>query len=386
MKKRILISSIYLTIILSIPINSYSQALNKRFTHTVEAVSLKKMYDTLSFLFIGDVMQHIPQINNALINSNKELSTYNFDYAFEHIKPYIDKADIAGANMEFSLAGYPYSGYPTFSAPDQIAFDAKKAGFNVFLTANNHIMDKGKRGAERTLNIYDSLNINHTGCYRDSLEMLMRSPIIINKNNIKIAIINFTYGTNGIKVPHPMKVSFLDTLEIKNSIQRAKNKKADIIIALPHWGNEYQLKQNREQEKLAEFLFREGVRIIIGSHPHVTQDGIIHKNENNNISKFVFYSLGNYISNQSDPSYTQLGLMVYFDIVKDHFTQQVEIKMPKYEYLWTYKPNEFADKYTTIPIEQAIRLKNQTRNKAQYQRMIDTYNNILIKKQIKEKR
>ena len=175
----------------------------------------------------------------------KNQNNYCYDYTFNGIKHYINKADLACANMEFTLAGYPFTGYPQFSAPDKIAVTAKESGINVFLTANNHILDKGLKGLKRTLNIYDSLGVYYTGSYRDSLHELKNNPLIIEKNNIKIGLINFTYGTNGIKVSPPSIVSFMDSTKVKNAIKKAKDLAVDIIIATPHWGEEYHLTQSK---------------------------------------------------------------------------------------------------------------------------------------------
>ena len=120
---------------------------------------LRQLPDTATILVMGDVMMHRDQISNAA----RPDGTYDFSTYLANIKPLIEDADLAIANMEFTLAGKPYSGYPAFSAPDGYAAYVKDLGVDVFLTANNHIADKGERGLRRTLQIYDSLRIRHTG-------------------------------------------------------------------------------------------------------------------------------------------------------------------------------------------------------------------------------
>ena len=159
-------------------------------------------------------------------------------------------------------------------------------------------MDQGKKGFLSTIEAYKRNNADYVGAYLNKEDFQNEYPKIIRIRDLKIAFLNFTYGTNGIPVPGDCYVNRIDTLQIKESIAKAKDKGAEIIIALPHWGEEYQQKANSRQEELANFMIKNGVDIIIGSHPHVTQNGYI---TNKNV---VFYSLGNYISNQSVPPQT----------------------------------------------------------------------------------
>ena len=106
----------------------------------------------VSFLFMGDFMQHGPQIRAAK-DSN---GNYNYDHYFEFTNDLINSVDFAVANLEVTLAGAPYTGYPKFSAPDEYAIAIKKAGFDILTTANNHSNDRGKSGLIRTIKILDS--------------------------------------------------------------------------------------------------------------------------------------------------------------------------------------------------------------------------------------
>jgi len=150
---------------------------------------------TVSLLFVGDAMQHQSQIDAAKTKTGYDYSSY-----YKHIKDRIDSVDIAVVNLEVTLAGKPYTGYPSFSAPDEFAHELKNVGFDIFLTANNHCLDKGKKGLERTIAELDTMQVKHLGVYTDKEQRNLRYPLMIIKNGIRIAMLNYTYGTNDLKV------------------------------------------------------------------------------------------------------------------------------------------------------------------------------------------
>ncbi len=357
--------------------------------------ALVKLYDTTSILFLGDVMQHGYQIRSALVKGGmpEDPASYDYSHAFRYLRERIGAADFAVANMEFPVGVPPYSGYPHFSAPSSIVQEAARSGIDLFQLANNHIADKGKKGMERTLAIYDSLSLNRTGVYTNTDEEIQDNPKIIGLNGLKIAFINFTYGTNGMPVPKPFVVNVMDSTAVKQAIQRGKERGADIIIALPHWGNEYQTYPSGQQKKWADMLLRNGVKVIIGTHPHVPQTAEIYLNDTPHprrygaVGKMVFYSLGNYISNQSSPDYTQLGMMVKIYIIKNNLTGEITLGMPEYEFLWCFKRGEFDSDYTVVPVNDIHNnpsLKAKIKSSAQRERMENTYNFIMNKKPVKE--
>ena len=328
-----------------------------------------KLCDTISITFIGDVMQHGKQLLGALkegADPNNPLS-YDYSLVFKHTKEKLQNADLAVANMEFPLGTPPYTGYPVFSAPESIAWEAQESGIDLFLLANNHIMDKGKRGFLNTLDVYDEMGGKYIGAYRNAEEEKQLNPAFYNIKGIRIAVLNFTYGTNGIPVVEPCTVNMMDSLHVKECIQRAKKMGADIIISTPHWGEEYQLNPSGQQRKWARMMQRAGVRVIVGGHPHVPQSAEISKNN------ILFYSLGNYISNQTTPDYTQLELMVTIKIQKNFITGETSLLEPEYEFLWCFKKGEFAEDYTVVPIKELLGKEEKVRDKTQYRRMENTY-------------
>lgn len=281
--------------------------------------TLKKDTDSLpaqiTLLFAGDIMQHAPQIRGAL----QADGTYDYTECFRFISSEISDADISVANFETTLAGPPYTGYPTFSCPDELLRDCKAAGFDVFLTANNHTCDKGRKGIERTIEMMDSMKVQHLGTYTDSIARERQYPFLLEKNGFKIVLLNYTYGTNGIPIPPPDVVNIIDTVQIAADISEAKRMNPDAIIAFMHWGVEYTINPVKSQELLADWLIRKGVTHVIGGHPHVPEPIEIREDDYGN-KHVVAYSLGNFVSNQSTP-YTYGGMLVKMTLEKDSTTR-----------------------------------------------------------------
>ena len=294
----------------------------------------------LSVIFAGDLMGHATQINSALQGER-----YNYDTCFSVIKPIITEADIAVLNLEVTLAGPPFKGYPQFSSPDELAVSAKKAGFDLFLTANNHSLDRGKAGLERTLEVLKNEEIIHTGTYATEIEKQKKYPMIIEKNGIRLAILNFTNGTNGIRVESPNIVNYIDKSEILSDLQKAKSAGPDLIIVTMHWGKEYEREPNEEQRQLADFIFKSGADAIIGSHPHVVQPA--QKLTVDGQEKLVLYSLGNFISNQRN-RYTDGGILFQINIEKEAGNTMIS----DYSYLplWVCKTGKETNmKFVLVP-------------------------------------
>jgi poly-gamma-glutamate synthesis protein (capsule biosynthesis protein) len=288
--------------------------------------------NAITLIFAGDVMQHSTQYNGALRTDG----VYDFGPCFRLMKDEILSADLAVVNLEVPLAGKPYSGYPTFSGPDEIAADLKKIGFDVLVTANNHSCDKGAKGMERTMNILDSFKISHTGMFRNKQERDEKYPLIVSVKNFKIAILNYTYGTNGLS-PGARLINIIDSVQIVEDIETARLSSPDIIITFMHWGDEYQRCPNEKQKRLTEMFFRNGVNLVIGAHPHVVQPMEKRYSSNGRCDKLVAYSLGNFVSNQPFPN-TDGGVILKVTALKDE--TGVRIVWAGYNLIWVYKPRE----------------------------------------------
>ncbi|HUX56899.1 MAG TPA: CapA family protein [Bacteroidales bacterium] len=300
--------------------------------------------DKISLLFIGDIMGHDDQILAAKDTVN---NTYNYNDVFRYIKPVISEADIAIANFEATLAGPPYKGYPQFSSPAELAVACRDAEINCFVTANNHVADRGKRGIISTINKLDSIGILHTGSFLNSACRDSLSPLMINSNGASIALLNYTYGTNGIEIPIPVIVNPLDMGLITSDIEKARNNHADIIILFLHWGTEYDTIPGKEQIDLTEYFFSIGADLVIGSHPHVLQKMIWTNNPVDGKDNIVVYSLGNFVSNQRKTG-TDGGSMVRIDFTRNG--NKFNIEKAEYFLTWVYTPIEnHKKKYYILP-------------------------------------
>ena len=298
--------------------------------------------DSLTFIFIGDIMGHEPQIQSAFDTENEK---YNYEGVFKRVSHIIKNADFAIANLEVTLAGKPYTGYPKFSSPDALAAACKNNGIDVLVTANNHSCDKGKKGILRTIKVLDSLEIHHTGTFSDSLDKENNNLLILDKNNIKVGLLNYTYGTNGLPTPKPTFVNRIDTLAMLLDIQKSKALFLDKLIIMLHWGNQYKSHPSKSQIKLAEFLFKNGVDIIIGSHPHVLQKmEYLQKNKEND-EHLIAYSLGNFVSNQRQRK-RDGAAMLQLTLTKNN--SEISISNYGYYLTWVYKP--IIDGKTTFEI------------------------------------
>ncbi len=298
----------------------------------------------ISFLFIGDIMGHDEQIWSA---ENRETHTFNYDDVFKYIKPVISQADIAIANFEVTLAGQPYMGYPQFSSPADLASACKNAGIDYLVTANNHAADRGKKGIISTITKLDSIGIPHTGTFLSSAARDSLSPLMFHKDGASVALINYTFSTNGLTVPEPVIVNMLDKQAIAKDVMKAKFKKADIIILFLHWGTEYDTIPSHDQTDMARYFQSIGVDMVIGSHPHVIQKMILSGDSTLKENRLVVYSLGNFISNQRKPK-TDGGSIVRVELKKD--SDKYVITNAGYVLTWVYTPIvNYRKKFFILP-------------------------------------
>lgn len=286
----------------------------------------------ISLLFIGDIMGHDTQIKAAEIPGTAK---YDYNGIFDYLRDETGEPDLAVANLEVTLAGRPYVGYPQFSSPAALATACLNAGINCLVTANNHSVDRGMSGITGTIHRLDSIGMPHTGTFttmaaRDSLQ-----PLILTANDISVAILNYTYGTNGLRVPQPAIVNMLSKELIIADIKKAREKKPDLLVLYLHWGTEYDTIPSRDQTELADCLLDQGADLIIGSHPHVIQKMMWYKNDSLKHGKAVAYSLGNFVSNQRKER-TDGGSMIRLEMVKKE--DSLEITEAGYYLTWVYTP------------------------------------------------
>lgn len=302
----------------------------------------------ISLLFAGDIMGHDSQIASAYDPASGQ---YDYTTCLASMKPYIESADIAIGNLEVTLAGPPYKGYPQFSSPDALAVAVREMGFDALVTANNHSVDRGKKGILRTISVLDSLGIPHTGTFAGEEARRNEYPLILQKNGFTLALLNYTYGTNGIPVPAPGMVNLIDTAQMRVDIHKAQQVNPDAIIVFVHWGNEYESLPTRGQRQLADYLCRLGADLVIGSHPHVLQPMEWRKEEN----KLVVYSLGNFVSGQRK-RYTDGGAMAYTELMKVRYKPDsavTSIDSAGYFLQWVYRTEDENRDYYMVPVPHA---------------------------------
>lgn len=288
---------------------------------------------SLSLVFVGDIMGHIDQIRSAEMIPD---SVYDYQDCFEYVAPILKEADLAIGNLELTLPGKPpYTGYPNFKSPDALAEALADSGFDLLLTANNHSADAGSNGIVHTIEVLEEQQLFQTGTFRDTQERALLYPLIVYRKGFKLAFLNYTYGTNGVRVKAPHFVNMIDEQLIARDIAEAKALKPDFIIAVMHWGEEYQTNFNRRQEKLAKSMIEQGVDLIVGGHPHVVQPirWYSRKGEGEKKSAMVAYSLGNFISGQTYP-FTDGGIILKVVLEKNTDTY---IRESDYFPVWRQK-------------------------------------------------
>ncbi len=240
-------------------------------------------------LFAGDVMQHTPQIQAA------RQADGTFDYApvFAALRERFAAADVVVVNLETTLTrSSRYTGYPCFRSPAALAGALREAGVDVALLANNHCCDGGGTGIRSTVELLDSCGLLHTGVFADSLDRAQHHPLLLRPRGIPVALLNYTYGTNGLPVPAGRIVNPIDTAAIIADIARARSRGARCVAVCLHWGSEYERHPNAAQRTIARTLRRAGADLVIGSHPHVIQPFEADS------THVCCYSLGNFVSNQ----------------------------------------------------------------------------------------
>lgn len=331
-----------------------SSDLNVDNGNTSETVAFEDT--TIHLTAIGDIMCHGPNYKAAY---NASTNSYDFSPFFKNISNYTSKADLTIGNLETTFAGEArgYSGYPTFNSPSELGQAIKDIGVDVLGTANNHCMDKGYSGLSSTLDTLDEIGFSHMGTSRSVDEQ--NTILVKDVNGINIAFLAFTYGTNGISIPSDKSysVNLIDRDLILKQLESAKRLNVDMICVNMHWGVEYQTSPNSEQKELADFLFKNGVDIIFGSHPHVLQSmekRTVTLDDGTTKDCFVIYSLGNFISNQSDVN-TQDTIILNLQVTKSG--KEGKISIDSFDYIPVYCYNKGSgakNRYELIDLKKSI--------------------------------
>lgn len=250
----------------------------------------------VTLVAVGDNLIH----NTLIAAGEQEDGSLDYTSLYANIKPEIEKADIAVIDQETILGGssFEYTGYPLFNSPWEIGDAAIDAGFDIFNCATNHTMDMGWAGIEKELEYFSGKeNVVALGINADERDY--NSITYYEKNSITFALLNYTFGTNGIPLPEdkPWCVNLLDKDKVTADIKEAREN-ADVVIVFPHWGTENSHDVSDYQKEYTQLFSDLGVDIVIGCHPHVLQPVEWVTNESTGKKMIVYYSLGNFISHQ----------------------------------------------------------------------------------------
>lgn len=318
---------------------------------------------TFTLTSLGDTLCHNTQYWDAY---NSKTDEYDFSYVYEDIKNYTLSSDITIGSLETTFAGKEkgYSNYPTFNTPDSLATALKDIGVDVVSLAGNHALDYGYNGLCRTIDVFDNIGLSHLGTYKTAEEQ--EKLLIKDVKGVKIAFINYTYGTNGISLPSGKEfcVNLIDKDLIKKQINQAKEQNVDMIVACMHWGTEYRTTANSEQKDLANFLFENGVNVILGNHPHVLEPmekKTITLQDGTTKEVFVVYALGNFTADQRD-EITRDSAILNLTITKNS-DSKISIDKVNYVPIYMYKnTNVSTHKFKILDIEKTIKDYEEGKN------------------------
>ena len=305
--------------------------------------------ETITLVAAGDCLMHNTQIWSGL----QEDGSYGFPTFFADIEYLIKQGDYSSTNFEAPMAGAAlgYSGYPIFNSPDAAAKAFADAGFDLIVTANNHIMDQGFNGAVRTMQVLHESGLDTVGTFLSAQDR--ENYLIKNIRDVNVGYLAYSYSTNGMPVPaeHSYFFNFLDKEQILADI-KALRPQVDVLVLVLHWGVEYSPEPTDEQRDLARQFLTAGADIILGSHPHVIQPMEIVKI--NDRDKFVIYSMGNFISHQRGLERNS-GIVLKLKLTKDF--ESGNTVLTEVTYTPTYS-HSYQDKgklcFRVVPVEKTI--------------------------------
>lgn len=285
-------------------------------------------------VMVGDVLLHTPVEESC----RQEDGSYDYDALFAHTRDEISAANLALVNQEVIIGGAELgiSGYPCFNADYSLCDSLVQAGFDIICHATNHAMDKGRAGLQNCVEHwreqYPQVTVLGIHDSADTSTSCGAAPVIMELPDISIAVLNYTYGTNGIPLPQdmPYAVDLLDEEQVAADIRMAE-KMADFTIVCPHWGTEYQLTPDASQEKWVQIFAENGADLVLGTHPHVIEPVEWVTDQEKGHEMLVYYSLGNFVNWTSGTgkgvANRMVGGMAEVTIAKD---ESGEVKITDY--------------------------------------------------------
>jgi poly-gamma-glutamate synthesis protein (capsule biosynthesis protein) len=285
----------------------------------------------------GDLLMHQPLLDRARANAGG--GGYDFAPFFKKLEPYVEDVDLGLCHAETPMGPGPPTTYPIFNTPADLATSIRRSGWDACSTASNHSLDGGQSGINGTVKAFHKADVEHTGSFKS--EKASKRPLILNVDGVKVGFVAYTDATNGLRAPHSWSVNEYAASNPKagakaiiHDARAARDAGADAVIAQIHWGDEYASHPNSSQTAVAKKLTdAKVISAVVGQGPHVVQP-IERMN-----GKFVVFSEGNLVSNQSpasgQPAATQDGLIALL-----HFRAKgndVEVRRVTYAPTWVHR-------------------------------------------------
>ena len=322
---------------------------------------------------IGDVM-----ISKEQLAAGKQFDgTYDFSSEFDYVRDSLRNADYTMANLETTIGKYKdmaYSGYPMFNTPEALLDALKDCGVDFLTLANNHMLDRYFDGMKNTVNRVEAYGFDFVGAYRSQQER--NTPTIYEVNGIKLGFVAYTHTTNTMETASSKDaqiygVPYLRKADIAADVKRVKDAGAEVVIAWPHWGEEYIREPDSEQISYAGKLANAGTDIILGSHSHIVQRmeyNYFAGADGKQREVFCIFSLGNFISSMTK-KYTDSGIILDFTL-QEHEDGTFRVENVGYVPLYMWKQD---GKYVIIPSAQFLNSRPDGMDDANYARMLETY-------------
>lgn len=358
-RRNLFLSMIILILLLSIFIlcfiqyyqwkQSFFKQAHSSLTHSARTVSItpKDFHTSAVIGAIGDILIH-----DWVYDDARTQSGYDFKPMFQPVKAMLQKPDLLIANQESIPGGEKLgiSSYPAFNSPYEIVDAIMDAGVDLVSTANNHALDKGEKGILSSISYYENKQLPYVGTFKDVNDQ--QKIRVQSVNGIKIAVLAYTYGTNGIPVPDGKDylVNLINKDTILSELKRARQV-ADLVILNLHWGIEYNRQPNEDQKMLAKLFTDGGADIILGHHPHVLQP-VEKFHTRDGRDAYVIYSLGNFLSGQMW-DYKDIGGMIEFKVSKNILKNEKQIKIEDRQFHPTYVANQNLRQYRVYPLQEA---------------------------------
>lgn len=309
-----------------------------------------KNLQTITLTAAGDCLMH----NTQIWSGQQKDGSYSFSTFFPRVQKLIEEGDYSSTNFEAPMAGPQrgYSGYPLFNSPDAAADAFKKAGFDLVVTANNHIMDQGLDGALRTMRVLHQAGLDTVGTNASPDD---QTWLIKDIKGVKVGYLAYSFSTNGIAIPagHSYFFNYLDKDRVLSDIKTVRPQ-VDVLILVLHWGLEYNPQPTAEQKAMARQFFEAGADAILGSHPHVIQT--METMKIGGQDKFVIYSMGNFISHQIGQERNS-GIVLKLKFTKDLASGKTWLQEASYTPTFShYYSDNGARKFRVVPVEETISL------------------------------